>query len=126
MPDRKTGANHEDRRLLPRRRMKLTRVWTPAEAHRSSESGKTIARSRKPLNFNGIGLIDQTVQIPHFKIGKGKRLFPMGHDPAQSATHEIKPPANRLHEIGIEAVKPDKFLFLEFRGTIDLLSLIHI
>lgn len=74
------------------------------------------------LNINNIRLFDIALQIAHFQVGKGKRPFPVGNNPAQTAAKEVKAPSDRLNEVGIEAVEADEFFVLEFCRLVDLLA----
>jgi len=83
--------------------------------------GKYVNK-RNYLHINGIGLTYQAIQIAHFEVGKGKGLLPVGDNPRQAAAQKVKPPADRLHQIGVEAVKAEKLLVLKFLRPVDLFA----
>ena len=86
---------------------------------------RILSDERKSLDINRFRAADHALEIPHFQVGEGKTLFPMRNHPAQAATQQVKPPADRLDQIRVEAVKAEEFFVLELLRLVDLLAKQH-
>src|ERR1700734_3843586 len=74
------------------------------------------------LNINSIRLLQITLQIAHLQIRERIGLLPMADNAAKSAAEQVEPPANRLHQVGVEAVEADELFVGKIGGLVPLLA----